>query len=127
MSFPPYYTKIIQVVIIAALTWDIGYLWVDDSYITEFYFTRVLKLIVCITALISFLNDKGRMLVICKDGLLFEECDVSEVKPKFSFFYIIIAIVYNPIYSFFNTETIWMVTDVITLLYFMFRSVKNKK
>lgn len=127
MEFPPSYTRIFQLICIVLLAWNIGYFFVDDEYKLEWFLMKIVRLVVCLTALISYLNDKGKMLIISKDGLLFEECDVSEVKPKLSFLYLIVAILYNPIFSLFYSEIIWLVTDVITASYFTFRNSKDKK
>ncbi len=58
------------------------------------------------------------MLRITNRSLLIEDINFAPKFTKFSFMYVVIVIVYNPVYPLFYSKTQWVISDTITVLFF---------
>lgn len=103
------------------------YLLFDKSKSLDTVYIILLKISVCFTAIISYLNDKEKMLAISNKGLLFEDIDSKNPASKFSFLFIIILIVYNPIIPHFTSIIFWAICDAFTVVFFWLQTDNAKK
>jgi hypothetical protein len=105
------------------LAWEIGYLILPNTRTPDRVYTALLKIAICFTAIISYINDKEKMLVISSKGLLVEKMIMDEktLKEKLSFAYIVIAIIYNPILPVFYTSEYWVVMHLVTIIFFGYK------
>lgn len=99
----------------------------EDLSKTDRLYLILLKISVCFTAIISYLNDREQMLTISNSGLLIEDISFTPKFPKYSFLYIIIAVAYNPIQPLFYSKILWIITDGITIIFFWLNIEKKKK
>ena len=129
MTFPTYISNIFRIVICVTLTWEIGYLFKPELRITDSLYTAIVKIAVCFTCLISYINDKEKMLVISNSGLVVEKMllEAKTLPEKFSFIYILIAIIYNPILPFFYSYTYWTIAHVVTISFLVYKIWYFKK
>lgn len=123
MTFPSHISYIFRIVICVALAWEVGYLLIPDIRATDRVYTALLKVAICFTAIISYFNDKEKMLVISNKGLLIEKMVMDErtLKEKLSFAYIVISIIYNPILPLFYASKYWVAMHLITILFFGYK------
>lgn len=123
ITFPSYTSYIFRIVICVALAWEVGYLILPDTRTPDRVYTAIFKIAICFTAIISYINDKEKMLVINSKGLLVEKMIMDEktLKEKLSFSYIAVAIIYNPILPLFYASEYWIVMHIITILFFGYK------
>lgn len=123
MIFSSYTSYIFRIVTCVALGWEIGYLLLPNTRTPDRVYAAILKIAVCFTAIISYINDKEKMLVISNKGLLVEKMTMDEkaLKEKLSLAYIIVAIIYNPILPLFYIPKYWVVTHIATVLFFGYK------
>jgi len=106
-----------------ALGWEITYYLLQNTNPPDRVYAAILKIAVCFTAIISYINDKEKMLVLSSKGLLVEKMIMDEktLKEKLSFAYIVVAIIYNPILPIFYASEFWIAIHIITILFFGYK------
>ena len=129
MTFPTNISNIFRVIILLALVGQIMYSLNPELNRPDRIYSILLKIAVCFTSVIGYLNDKGKMLKIFEKGILIEEMavDADAQKINLSFLYIPIAIVYNPVISLFDSNTLWAVVNVGTAIFLTYKIEKRKK
>ncbi len=123
MTFPSYISYYFKIIICVTLICEIFYLTIPDTRTPDRLYAALIKLAVCLTAIISYFNDKEKMLVISNKGLLIEPMVMDEnyTKEKFSFIYLLLVIIYNPILPLFYESDYWVITHIITILFFVYK------
>ena len=127
MTFPNNISNTFRMVICFALTYQFLYQFTSDLSITDiFFYNSLLKIGVCFTCIISFLNDMQKMLVISNKGFLVEQNidDYKELSNGPNFPYILIAIVYNPVYTLFYSYTYWSIAHILTISFLVYKILK---
>jgi len=129
MTFSSHTSYIFRIVTCVVLAWEIGYLILPNTRTPDRVYTALLKIAICFTAIISYINDKEKMLVISNKGLLVEKMTMDEkaLKKKLSFIYIVIAIIYNPISPLFYVPNYWVAMHIITILFFWYKTWHFKR
>lgn len=90
----------------------------------------IINLSVCFTCLIGYINDKKKMLVLEKNrGIFIEDMlmDEETLPDKFSFVYIVIAFLYNPIFSPLDSNNYWLAIHILTIGFFSYKFLYFKK
>lgn len=123
ITFPSYTSYILRITICVALVWDVCYLLLPNTGTPDRVYTALLKIAVCFTAIINYINDKEKMLVISSKGLLVEKMIMDEgtLKERLSFAYIVVALIYNPILPVFYASEYWIVMHIVTILFFGYK------
>ncbi|MEQ1796580.1 MAG: DUF6804 family protein [Lacibacter sp.] len=129
MKFPTYISNIFRIIISVSLSWQIMYLLYPEASEIDRIYIILLNIGVCFTAIIGYINDKEKMLVISNKGLLVEEMitDPETKKAKLSFIYILIGIVYNPIIPLFYSNTLWVIMHGVTAVFFIYKMDRGRK
>lgn len=123
MSFPHEVSGIFRFITFASLTWELCYLVTGMGRLNDSPYLILIKILVCFTAFISFLNDKQRELVVSKKGFLFEELKegIPVTRNMFSFVYMLMLIGYNPVVPLIEENFVWIFIHILTLSYIVFR------
>lgn len=123
ITFPSSTSYIFRIVICVALVWEVCYLLLPNTGTPDRIYAALLKIAVCFTGIISYINDKEKMLVISSKGLLVEKMIMDErtMKEKLSFAYIVVAIIYNPILPVFYASEYWIAMHIVTILFFGYK------
>ncbi len=123
ITFPSTTSYIFRIVICVALGWEITYYLLQNTNPPDRVYAAILKIAVCFTAIISYINDKEKLLVLISKGLLVEKMIMDEktLKEKLSFAYIVVAIIYNPILPIFYASEFWIAIHIITILFFGYK------
>ena len=129
MTFPTNISNIFRFVILLILSFEIMFFLLPEVRNSDRVYDAIVKVTVFFTCVISYLNDKKKMLVISERGFLFEKMNLDErtLPEKFSFIYILIAILYNPIFTPFRSPTSRTIIHLLTIAFLYYKVWFYKK
>lgn len=126
MIFPPDTSKTARQIIAYVLIWNIGY-FIAGNHMPQGY-SIIVKIAVFIVAMLSYINDQQKMVSISDKSISLEPINIGKPKiEQLSIVYVILAIIYNPIFIFITSKQTWAIMNVLTLIYFLYRSISFRK
>lgn len=84
---------------------------------------------VCLSSILSYITDKGKILFISNKGILIESIEEKEkaTTNDVSFIYLVMVIIYNPIIPLFYKPSYWIASHLAVIVFFGLRIWSFKK
>ena len=119
MTFPPKISHIFRWLSCLTLIHPIISYYINNDFHelgrSDFLFINIL---VCFTSYISYLNGTGRMLVIGKNIIGIEKYNDEHSAQILTHLYLLVLIIYNPIYKLVFSYSKIGIINIITLIFF---------